>query len=193
MDNIRPFFVGLGYKNPGDELSTTHHFAEVVVISNSHQALNPLLFLMKQNGVERFDFSEAPNEKISLDDSSFAMAGEVVHIDKKKKLITLSSRQTVSYNYLILANGTEKICISTRSNGIASGVQILIHALKIKKISPDLKANQSAFAALRNPKFMAVDSAETHLPAEIQKLLFHENSTDALSSKVKKCLYEVVM
>ncbi len=193
MDDIRPFFVGLGYKTQGEELSTTHHFAEVVVISNSHQALNPLLFLMIKNGVEKFDFSDAPKEIISLDKNSFAMVGEVVDIDKKKKIVTLSNHQTVSYNYLVLANGTEKICISTQQNGIANGVQILIHALKIKKISPEMTTIPSKFTALKRPKFMTIDPTVTTLPAEIQKLIFHENSTDVLSSKVKKCLYEVIL
>lgn len=191
MDNIRTFFVGVGYKHHDDNPTSTHHFAEIVVITSSNQALKPLLYLLHKDASVSFDLSEAPKE-IPINNDAFTMAGEVVSIDKKKKIIYLSNQHTVTYNYLILATGTEHVFINTNSEEFAHGLQILIHALRIKKVSPDLSSSHPQHSGAKNPKFMSHGTTAVSLPPKIQNLIFREDAGHE-SQISRKCLYEVIL
>lgn len=194
MDYIRTFFIGVGYKQfQGDPPSTKHFFAEVVIIANSHQSLNPLLYLLKKETIESYDLVQEPKELIAINSDAFAMAGEVHSIDKRKKIVYLSNNQSIAYNYLILATGTDQVCISSHPDGLMNGLQILIHALRVRKISPNFASAKSDLSGAKNPRFMSFDPTATTLPPEIKNLIFRDNDSEASFNVNIKRLYEVII
>ena len=100
--------IGVGLTDHKLPTSPQHFFAEVVLMDKTNEAVTPLLYQLKKEALYgNDDLATLPRDVVTMQSDAFMMIGEVVEIDKKKKMITLSNNNTVSYNHLIVAVGSK--------------------------------------------------------------------------------------
>lgn len=137
----RSFIVGVNLENLGKNPPPPRHiFADIILIDKTQDSLKPLLYQIKKEALTEGDdfLSLKKNGYFSIDRNAFMMIGAVITIDKKKKLITLSNEDTVSYNYLILASGIHPPpfgCVHDEE--FVAGLHALLEALRVRKNLPE--------------------------------------------------------
>lgn len=144
MDFSKTSSINVDFK---DRKSAPHWelrlFSEVILIDKTHSALHPMIYQLKDKTLpasehfldRRIDASTLPRE-------AFILLGEAVMIDRKKKQILLTNKNTVAYNYLIIASGTWPV-FTYHDEKFMAAFQALIEALRIKSKIP------SSFAAVK--------------------------------------------
>jgi len=106
FDN-RAVIIGVNLRDLETPISGNHIFVDVVFIDKSNEILHPLLYQLKSEAMRSDQDLEQfrRNGYVSLGNNAFAMIGEVLTIDKKKKQIHLQNNDTVTYKHLITATG----------------------------------------------------------------------------------------
>ena len=140
--NNRSVIIGVNIRDIENPLSAKHLFVDVVLIDKSHEILHPLLYQLKNDALRANQDLEQlrRNGYVSLDHNSFAMVGEVLGIDKKKKQIYLKNNDTVSYKHLILATGLKQTHMgSVHDEELSVGFHTLSEALRINKNTEHLR------------------------------------------------------
>lgn len=195
MDYIKTNYIDAYYSNfHQKELASGHQFAEVVLVDNSHQALKTLLYQLNKEAIQNNDLIGMPKDLIIEHGDAFTLIGEIDLIDKKNKLIYLSNKKTVAYNYLILANSTEQICITKQDDGFFNGLQNLVHALRVRKIYTCLPKNQPSHSSAKNSRFMSFDISTMCLPDDIQNIILQKKAhKKKRMNATRRYLYEVVI
>jgi len=132
----KAFIIGVNLRDLENPRSAPHIFADVVLIDKSNNVLQPLLYQLKKEGShtenDLKDFRR--NGYMTLDQNAFAMMGEVIKIDRKKKLIHLQNEGSVSYKHLILASGLQQTSLgSVHDEELAAGFHALTEALRVHK------------------------------------------------------------
>lgn len=165
MDISKSFNISSDYKDrrapPNWELMS---FAEVILIDRTHDALQPMIYQLKDNVKPtheeifrwRSDHSFIPEE-------AFILIGEAISIDRKKKQILLKNKTTIRYNYMIIASGSNPV-FTFQDEKFLAAFHALIEALRIKDkipssfamIEPQLnqlnwKSTKSSFLAHFSP------------------------------------------
>lgn len=194
MDYIKTVFIGVNFISQDNLMPSQHRLAEVVLIDNTNSSLKPTLYQLKKEAVESNDLIGMPKELISIHKEAFILIGEVESIDKKKKLICLTNQHTVSYNYLILATGTEQVCISTHKEGLLNGFYAFIDAMRIRKISSNFATPYSPCASAKMSRFMSFDSNVIGISQEIQSNIFRKKAGQEISfNSPRRYFYEVFL
>lgn len=173
--------------------SPMHFFAEIVLIDHSPKAVNSLLYQLRQEVIERAKNSMT-KEFNTIHRDDFTLLGEVISIDKGKKLIHLSNEQTISYMYLILVSTTEQLNQAAENEKLLNGLLSLLQALRVKEIPLNFSVNIDSFMSAKHPRFISSDATSPQLSQEIQNLIIQkESSQDVIVSSSRKCLYEVLL
>lgn len=146
MELSKTFSISTDYKdrktNPDWEKHTS---AEVVFIDKSQPGAAPTLYLLKDNklSIQGSEFYKSTSFSFSHD--TFFAVGEVAAIDRRNKRVLLSNRDSIAYNYLVIASGSKPV-FSVHETEFAAGLQALMDALRVKPKIPN------SFAAYLNPK-----------------------------------------
>lgn len=176
-------------------------FAEVILIDKTHDALHPMIYQLKDNATPSFEhILHWKNEPISLPSEAFILLGEAVAIDRKNKQILLTNKNTIAYNYLIIASGSNPV-FTFENEKFMAAFQALVEALRIKDKIP------SSFAIIKPPaKKGSIKSSflSTHKPTSpqsecsIEKVAqphicqaFHHKAFGPDLHSINKRLYEV--
>jgi NADH dehydrogenase FAD-containing subunit len=149
--NNRSVIIGVNIRDIENPLSAKHLFVDVVLIDKSHEILHPLLYQLKNDALRANQDLEQlrRNGYVSLDHNAFAMVGEVLEFDKKKKQIHLKNNDTVTYKHLILATGLKQTHMgSVHDEELSVGFHTLSEALRINKNTDHLR-NSVSFEHLR--------------------------------------------
>lgn len=201
MDISKAFNISGDYK---DRVSAPNWeqllFAEVILIDKTHDAANPMIYQLRDTALPTLDhILHWKTDSAPLPSEAFTVLGDAITIDRKKKQILLSNKNTVAYNYLIIASGTNPV-FTFEDEKFMAAFQALIEALRVKPKIP------SSFAMVKmTPKkedaespFFAIQS-DTPPPAhDIGKIAqpyicqaFDHKSLGPDLQTINKRLYEV--
>ena len=145
FDN-RAVIIGVNLRDLETPISGKHIFVDVVFIDKSNEILHPLLYQLKSEAMRSDQDLEQfrRNGYVSLGNNAFAMIGEVLTIDKKKKQIHLQNNDTVAYKHLITATGLSQTQMgSVHDEEMSAGFHTLSEALRISKNTENLRNNPS--------------------------------------------------
>lgn len=200
MDLSKAFSISTDYKDrrspPNWELRL---FAEVVFIDKTHPHAPAVLYQLKDSSFCLNNEILDKTSSFNFTRDSFAVLGEVASINKKKKEILLTNKNTVAYSYLIVASGNKSV-FSFQDPEFAAGLQALIGALRVKPKIPDSFSKQvplaSALANSSQSTPLARQDADS--PTETKPLgkIVHPYITPKQSKmftlgSINKTLYEV--
>lgn len=89
FDN-RTVIIGVNARTLQNPRSAKHFFADVVLIDKSNTILQPLLYQLKNDALNKsYELNHFKRDGyMSIDHNAFAMMGEVLNIDKKKSKST---------------------------------------------------------------------------------------------------------
>lgn len=101
-------------------------FADVVFIDKTNSSTISLVYQPNDSAqLSQLNFNSLSSWK-----DGCTMLGEMEELDKKKKIIRLANKQSVSYKHLIIING-KKPLVSTINHEITNALQALMEALKV--------------------------------------------------------------
>ena len=121
----------------------THLVADIILIDKTNNALHPTIYQLKDTVVpSNHQILYWKSGAINIPQEAFVLIGEAVTIDKKKKQILLTNNNVISYKYLIITSGSERI-FSFRNERFTAALQALIDALRIKPKIPSSFAKHS--------------------------------------------------
>lgn len=149
--------IGVDFKDIRQNHMVQHTVANIVLIDRTPPNVKPLLYILKQeNSFNEHEFESIKNELMNSHRDDFIHLGEVLYIDKKKKLITLDNQNTVSYTHLIMAIGNENALVT---NEFLAGIQTLINAIRMQKKIPNSLSNETE-AEPRKKRSTQMNSSE---------------------------------
>lgn len=200
FDN-RAIIIGVNLRDLQTPMSGRHIFVDVVLIDKSNEILQPLLYQLKNEAMhsERELEQFRRNGYMSLDHNAFAMIGEVLTIDKKKKQIYLKNEDTVTYKHLITASGLSPTQIgSIHDEELTAGFHTLTEALRINKNTENLRngtlSEHFQFAKHKQHSLRPQKPAEeVTIQSLIKKLSIYDSSKslDMTLAGTNRRLYEV--
>jgi hypothetical protein len=131
----RALIIGVNLRDLERPTTSQHIFTDVVLIDRSNEILHPLVYQLQSDALSSHsDSAIYPQGLLKLEENAFAMIGEVLSIDRTKKLITLTNHITVSYKHLIVASGLRQTVLgSNYEDNLAYGVTALIEALRVRR------------------------------------------------------------
>lgn len=136
MDLGKALIIGVDLHGHDSSTEPKRIFCDVVLLDKSQSMLQPVLFQLKDNAlsnVEDYHYSQNSGfTPIHRDD--FMIVGEVIQVEKQKKLIHLKENITVSYNHLIKVSGSNQHGHKSGPDGdYTAGFQALVSALRLRK------------------------------------------------------------
>jgi NADH dehydrogenase FAD-containing subunit len=199
----RAFIVGANLENMGKNPPPPRHiFADIILIDKTQDALKPSLYQVKTGTLGENDdfFALKRNGYFSIDRNAFMMTGTVVSIDKKKKIITLSNEDTVSYNHLILASGIHPPPHGTvHDEEFVAGLHALLEALRVRKnlpeclISPEIQELTKKYKLPIKLSLVDEGTALSHVEKIVQPKMSAKAVDPAKPNFGDRRLYEVVL
>lgn len=114
------------FKDINKPVTSKDFFAEIVLIDRSHPAVQPLLYQLTHDSLPSENKGGFRQELISMSRDSFREIGPVAAIDRKNKQIKMENQGTVSYKYLIIANGAHQT--------VTGGLHTLFDALRVQNL-----------------------------------------------------------
>jgi len=118
--------IGVNVHEWKDDRFPTHIVANIVLIDQANPALKPLLYQFNEEA--SLDEISSQHTPLVIDhQNAFKMMGEILEINRHKKIITLENEITVSYKHLIVAFGTHS------NENKEANIFNLIDALKVQK------------------------------------------------------------
>lgn len=200
MEFSRVFVSGTNFKDPHQtDTSNKHLVADIVVIDQSDPtASRPLLYQMKQSAAATVkDSGHCDPAQLSYESNLFTLLGDVLKVDKRRRLIYLSNDKSVSYNYLIIVSGTKSS--STRPQDHAAeflvGIQALTEAMKIRKkgLAPSQPKSSSPFSAKKDTSYTSGESTpHQHVGGIAQQAMDQaEEIPSSEAGKGNRLLFEV--
>lgn len=199
MDFSRPFSISVDYKDrrssPAWDLRI---FAEVVLIDKTHDALQPLVYQLKDTMLPQDNAPLDWNAAIhKLPRDAFVCLGQAVTIDKQKKQILLNTKDSVSYNYLIIVSGSKPTQVHNEEK-FSAGVHTLVGALRVKKKIPLslatflAKRYNSGKTETRNvPRLSSMCSISKPVPSHLAPMAAKKLGINL--NLLSKRLYEVLL
>lgn len=136
----RAVIIGVNQRDLENPTTSPHIYAEVLLIDKSNEILHPLLYQLHSDALSHKDGSSAYYQPgiMPIEDNAFAMIGEVLSIDKTKKLVYLTKNMTVSYKHLIVASGLKQSVLgSSHDDKLSAGVNALVEALRVRRNIPE--------------------------------------------------------
>jgi hypothetical protein len=90
MEYIKTAIIGVNFQDLQKSANSVHLFAEVVLLDKTQESLQPVLYQLKKEALYGTDdLATIPKEFATMQRDAFYMIGEVVEIDKRKKMIRL--------------------------------------------------------------------------------------------------------
>jgi hypothetical protein len=133
LDNIA-LIIGLNLRNLERPSTSQHLFTDVVLIDKSNEILHPLVYQLHSDVLSEDCNGIYQEALLRLEENSFAMLGEVLFIDKTKKLITLTNNVFVSYKHLIIASGLRQAVLGSQyDDDLSDGFNALFEALRVRR------------------------------------------------------------
>lgn len=114
------------FKDINKPIESKDFYAEVVLIDRSHPAVQPLLYQLTHESFPSDNKTGFRHDLITMSRESFREVGPVSSIDRRHKQIRLENQGTVTYKYLIIANGAHQT--------ITGGLQTLFDALRVQTL-----------------------------------------------------------
>lgn len=197
----RAIIIGVNLRDIKYQPSSPHIFVDVVLIDKSNEILHPLLYKLHSDTLAQQEKNNTfyQSNVLPIEDSAFALVGEVQSVDKEKKIIYLSNNVTVSYKHLIVASGLKQSVLgSAHDQELNAGVNALAEALRVRKnttealIFPELNHFASDYkdkAYIKKPHNVSLKSVHNilHQPHIINR----EKSLNMTLGSFDKRLYQV--
>ena len=131
-DYQKVIIVGAGLNDMNPSGPPYHLFTEAVLIDKRHpHGIYPTLYQVSQAPLSEALVYPSVDHFLSLQNNAFVLMGEVLHLDRREKVIHLADGHTVSYNYLIVLNGSPEGSGRTDLAEYTPGVQALMDAIKL--------------------------------------------------------------
>lgn len=136
MELSRAFRISTDYKDKTTPNWDTLLFVEVVFVDNTHPANNPMLYQLSNRDLsleQILNISKSGPHAFSRE--AFVLVGEIQYIDKKKKQVSLTNKNIVAYNHLVIASGKKPV-LSFKDHELSAALQALTDALRVKPKIP---------------------------------------------------------
>ncbi len=104
--------------------------ADIVLIDRTYSDKQPMVYILKKDHI----FAGEELSSCSIDKDSFLQMGEMLTLNKKSKILILSNDNTITYNHLIIASGSQHELLNDE---FLAGVQTLVDALRVRKKIPN--------------------------------------------------------
>lgn len=137
--------AGVDFKDPrAPQTSSRHIVAEIVVLDRTKEIAGPARLYRVNHAIalSMIEKEWQDNASLSLDEDSFELLGEVVNVDKGRKIIFLSNDNTVSYSYLIVVTGRREPLLPGEQLELQSALGALLEAIKVQQKGLPLPAAQ---------------------------------------------------
>lgn len=201
--NNQVFIIGVNLRDLHRLPSSQHIFVDVIVIDKSNDILNPLVYQLHSDALSQQDNSSAfyHSNFLKLEDNAFIMIGEVLVIDKTRKMVHLTNQMSVSYKHLIIASGIKNTLHgAAQEEEFSVGVHALWEALRIRNnikdsmIVPELSLgfsrkklhSKACHKSGREPPSLKIQAL---IPPDLNKA--HEKSLEMILGGHEKRLYEL--
>jgi NADH:ubiquinone reductase (H+-translocating) len=108
---------------------------EVLLIEKTnHHLFQPLLYQVASAALSPGEIATPLREILQHQENTTVVMGEVVHIDKEKRLLTLGNGDTVTFDYLIVATGARHSYFGKDEwETLAPGLKTIKDALSIRE------------------------------------------------------------
>lgn len=156
-----------------------------IIDKKNHHLFQPLLYQAATATLSPRDISVSLREIFARQKNTTVLMGEVIHIDKEKKLITLENNDTLSFDYLVVAIGaTHSYFGNDHFEKYAPGLKTLKDALHIRNrlLTSFEKAEREKNASQRQKylNFVIIGAGPTGVEfagtiAELLKTTFKRN------------------
>lgn len=169
-------------------------FAEIILIDRTHPAGTQMCYIMKNDKV--FNDSDIENFQqghYNIDKEDFLLIGEVISIDKRQKYVTLKNENSISYNHMIIASGSQH----SMTYEFIAGVNTLVDAIRVRKKIPSSFADTLKTVTKRKMKSSKTSSNDLNFPKKIENVKSRKmnkqrsNDSSCLLNNPNKRLYEV--
>lgn len=143
MDFKNAVILGVCASEHHDRYSPQHLESDVVLLDQAGGGIHPLLYQLRKQDIEA-DLSQLKRGYVGLPKGAFLLVGQVIKIDREKKLIYISSENdslsgnysehTVNYKHLIVATGiTHAPEAAAQEEDFSVALEALIEAIKVSK------------------------------------------------------------
>lgn len=165
MELSKTFQVSADYKDCRNTVNwETLQFAEIIFVDKTHSLNRPLLYQLNEHKLSIDQLLNiCKSASLSFSRDAFVLVGEVLHIDKKKKQISLNNKNIIAYTHLVIASGKKPV-LSFQNEELAPALQALTDALRVKPKIPAslptyLKSSSILNCPQREPTFAAIDQS----------------------------------
>lgn len=188
--------LNVQFKEMQSSKKTQRSFAEIILIDRTCPNKTQLCYILKNDRV--FSDHEVENFKqghYSINKDDFLLVGEAISIDKHQKYVLLKDENSLSYNHLILASGSQH----ELTYEFIDGVHALVDAIRVrKKIPSSFPQPPKASSSKRKMKSSKTHVNDLNFPKKIDGVksrkinnkLKSQDSSSLLSNPNKR-LYEV--
>lgn len=114
------------FKDINKPIESRDMYAEIVLIDRSHPAVQPLLYQLTHESMPSSDKSGFRHDLVTMSRDAFREIGPIASIDRRNKQIRMENQSTVTYKYLIIANGAHQT--------VTGGLQTLFDALRVQTL-----------------------------------------------------------
>lgn len=198
MEFSRSFHISADYKDRGGTPTwDSLQFAEVIFIDKTNPESRPLIYQLNDQKISIESLINAFNAPVFSRDS-FILIGEALYIDKKKKQVSLTNKNIIAYNHLVIASG-KKTVLSFQDDELVAALQTLTDALRVKPKIPGsfplLFKNFTHRAPHKNETRYAISEkpeSESHVEKFVHPYILSGGSQfNPVSLQSLKRLYEI--
>lgn len=164
--------INIEFKEMNNCLNSQRSHAKVIVIDRTHPDSAQQCYTLKNEAT--FDDSDIENLKKKFQDfaqEDFILIGEIESLNKSDKSILLKSKNSISYDHLIIASGSH---YSLLSYEFIAGVQTLVDAIRVsKKIPaafPEALQSFTQNPSKKKMKSSKTDKNDLNFPKKIENL-----------------------
>lgn len=135
MKKHRVVVIGGGFGGLNVVRALRHSNLEILLIDKTnHHLFQPLLYEVATAAISPGQIATPLREIVRHQKNTTVILAEVTHIDPKNKTLTLSSKQALSYDYLVVAIGARHSYFGkTEWESFAPGLKTIKDALKVRE------------------------------------------------------------
>lgn len=137
MDIPRVVIIGTEFQSSSrNDVRNRRIMTDLVVLDQTDgQVVKPLVYHLREEISEVLEQDPGVSDAmLHREAEPFLLMGEIVHVDREKKLITLTNNNQISYKYLIVASGASSHQIADgHVDAFSPGVTALVDALKMRR------------------------------------------------------------
>ena len=170
MELSRSFQISTDYKDHRNAVNwEIFQVAEVIFVDRTHPTNRPLLYLLSDHHLSLDQLlDQCKSQTFGFSRDSFILLGEILSVDKKKKQISMTNKNIVAYNHLVIASG-KKPFLSLQDEELTAALQALSDALRFKNTVPF-----SFPTSLKNPSKLIPSKKETTFAVSAKAAVLEE-------------------